>query len=117
MTGRREIDAALRYISDLMWDAEEDHYGDNSGNMDRDVHGRVYALWDLSRALDRQLGSAPEPSREQILDVVRALLHPLEEQLAQRPEALGRDLGGRVVALREVRAAIAAGDHRNGEAD
>lgn len=106
-----ELQAALRYIGDIAWDAEEDHYGDNSGNMDRDVHGRVYALWDLAKLLSREFPGDTSPSREQIIEVIDQMAAPLEAVFSQRSDAAGRDLGGRVFALREVRAAIVAGEH------
>ncbi|WP_411015479.1 hypothetical protein, partial [Salmonella sp. s41069] len=65
-----ELQAAYRYIGDLAWTAEEDHYGDHSGNMDRDIHGRVYALWDLTKLMHREFSSASDASREQIIELL-----------------------------------------------
>lgn len=113
-----ELQAALKYIGDLAWDAEEEHYGDNSGNMDRDVHGRVYALWDLARLLNHEVPGNTSPSREQIVEVIDRMAAPLEAEFSQRPDAAGRDLGGRVFALREVRAAkVLAGEHLASDAE
>ena len=101
-----ELQAAFQYIGDFAWKAEADHYSDQSGNMDRDLHGRVYALWDLAKLLSHAFPGDSSPSREQIVGVVDRMAAPLEAELSRRPDALGRDLGGRVLVLREVRAAI-----------
>lgn len=112
-----ELQAGLRYIGDLAWDAEEDHYADNSGNMDRDIHGRVYALWDAAKLLNREFPGDASPPRQQIIESIDRMAAPLELEFSRRPETVGADLGGRVLALREVRAAIVAGKHMGSAAD
>lgn len=106
-----ELQAAYRYIGDLAWNAEEDHYTDRTGNMNRDIHGRVYALWDLAKLLHMEFGNASDPPRVRIIELLDRMAAPLEAEFARRPEALTLDLGGRVLALREVRVALVAGGH------
>lgn len=114
MDSANELDAALRYIDAVLWIAEEDHYRDHSHDWDRDIHGRVYALADLRTLLSRELADVASPTREQIISVLDSQLTPLEQEFARRPDAAHLDLGGRVFALREVRAAIIAGEHLKG---
>lgn len=106
-----EIEAVLAYLYDLEWEAEWDHYGGHGGTWDRDVHGRVYAIRDLTALLQSRRRRIPDPTREDILEDLESLLAPLEPTYEEDPNNRGREIGGRVLVLREIRAAILGGYH------
>ncbi|CAL1690601.1 hypothetical protein MMB232_00730 [Brevundimonas subvibrioides] len=111
MSNQTELAAASEYISDVMWEAEDAHYRDVPYEWDQAIHGRVYALWDVSRAFSELGQTNANPTRAQILDAIAVVQAPLEARYAATPNSDHLDLGGRIFVLREVSAGIEAGRH------